>query len=158
MMKKAFATLMLLVVLCCVCVFAAGCPKEKYYNATIKVGKFLVNEQGMVENRNNPLEEWIFTPDIEEMTTEWEYDGKRYFFMVVAYQMADYPNFEDKWLIVPTYFSSDTSLWSEDRKSTLKIRGGISEKGYYTFSVEPAYSPEITQFKYRHVILEITIK
>ncbi len=90
--------------LSCVFVFCiglcfAGCAnkKEKKYDVTIKV-------------KNNFGSEWIFTPDIDELTYEFEYTGEEMYFGVDSYNLPDHPDWGDKWFGLtgegPNVFSS----------------------------------------------------
>lgn len=90
--------------LSCVLVFCiglcfAGCgnKEEKKYDVTIKV-------------KNNFGNEWIFTPDINELTYEFEYTGEEMYFGVDSYNLPDHPDWGDKWFGLtgegPNVFSS----------------------------------------------------
>jgi hypothetical protein len=64
----------------------AGCTqvKDKKYDVTIKV-------------KNNYGSEWIFTPDIKELSYEFAYTGEDMTFYIDSYKLADHPDWGDKW-------------------------------------------------------------
>lgn len=78
----------------------AGCEnndENKKYDVTIKI-------------KNNYGSEWIFTPDINELTYEFEYTGEEMYFGVDSYNLPDHPDWGDKWFGLtgegPNVFSS----------------------------------------------------
>lgn len=79
------------------CSFGCANKKEKKYDVTIKV-------------KNNFGNEWIFTPDIQELTYEFEYTGEEMYFGVDSYSLPDHPDWGDKWFGLtssgPNAFSS----------------------------------------------------
>lgn len=77
-----FAALFLCVTLC---VSFAGCGGETKYDVSIKV----VNTLG---------DEFIFTPDVDELSATYEYTGEDVWYYVDSYQMPDHPEYGDIWL------------------------------------------------------------
>lgn len=146
--------MMIVATLLCVCAVATGCPqKRESYDVSIKVACFEVDEQGFV--KREILEEWIFTPDIDEITTEMEYDGKRYCYKVIEYNMPLHPEYGDRWPTENNLFYAD--LWRQDDKKVLKEVDFVCEKGDYLFDVATKH-PSEWQANYRHVLLNIKIK
>lgn len=85
------------VTLLSVCVAATSCsPKEKKYDVSVKVVRREVSKQGHFVGP--VLEEWIFTPDISELTIVMENDGKKYDFYVDAFTLIDHPRWNEVWL------------------------------------------------------------
>lgn len=158
MSKRVFSVMLIVVVMLGVCVVATGCPsKKESYDFSIEVVRYEVNENGYIQSE--PLEEWIFTLDVNELTTEMDYDGKRYCYRVIQYNMPDHPEDGDIWFPedgLHDIFSADLLWWQEDRKATKEVKF-VCEKGDYTFDIQP-WHPGEWNLKYRHMILRIKIK
>lgn len=126
----------------------AGCGGKTKYEVSIKV----VNTLG---------DEFIFTPDVDELSATYEYTGEDVGYYVDCYQMPDHPKYGDIWLepmqqgydyisMYGLYTASDgstTSLTVENRFT--------KERGEYVFNV---YIPDSSVSWYRrNIFLYITI-
>lgn len=126
-----------------------GCgkdEKDKKYDVTIKI-------------KNNFNSEWIFTPDVSELTYEFKYTGNEMYFHVDSYNLPKHPRWGDKW------FEPDTSGANVFHKSMLycppggkneESRGPIKERGEYIIRFEADSTSNI--WNMRVVRLYITIK
>ena len=79
-----------LAILCTLAAFAAlaGCKGDGKYDVSIKV----VNTNG---------NEFIFTPDVDEISRTFNYTGEDVWYYVESYQMPDHPKYGDIWLDPP---------------------------------------------------------
>lgn len=147
-MKKLFKLLsVLLIALALTSCFLVGCntQTEKKYDVTIKV-------------KCGTGEEWIFTPDVEELHWEFEYDGIERTFHVDKYKLEKHPQWKDKWFdpsfnghnYFVSYLGRVGQMYYEEDPLFLCERGEY----YYVASTESTSD----LFKYRSVILYITIK
>ena len=79
-----------LAILCTLAAFAAlaGCTGDGKYDVSIKV----VNTNG---------DEFIFTPDVDEISRTFNYTGEEVGYYVESYKMPDHPKYGDIWLDPP---------------------------------------------------------
>lgn len=79
-----------LAMFCTLAAFAAlvGCKGDGKYDVSIKV----VNTNG---------DEFIFTPDVDEISRTFSYTGEDVWYYVESYQMPDHPKYGDIWLDPP---------------------------------------------------------
>ena len=84
-MKKLLRVISFAVVMLCLCMGIAACGGETKYEVSIKV----VNTLG---------DEFIFTPDVDELSATYEYTGEDVGYYVDCYQMPDHPKYGDIWL------------------------------------------------------------
>lgn len=125
----------------------SGCKAEdedKKYDVTIKIA----SDDG---------DEWIFTPDIQEMHTTREYDGQEHRFYVKEYQLADHPRWSDEWFAPASgganIFQADflyTDL--EGKQSTLRR---LKDRGKYVFCCSADATSDLWNF--RSIYLYITV-
>lgn len=125
----------------------SGCKaedKDKKYDVTIKIA----SDDG---------DEWIFTPDIQEMHTTREYDGQEHRFYVKEYQLADHPRWGDEWFAPASgganIFLADflyTDL--EGNQSEPKL---LKDKGEYVFCCSADATSDLWNF--RSIYLYITV-
>ena len=147
-LKPIFAMFVTLALCVVFCVSFAACGSQKKYDISIKV----VITLG---------EEFIFTPDVDEMSATFEYTGEEVWYYVDSYQMPDHPKYSGIWLepmqegydyisMFGLYTAPDgstTSLTVENRFT--------KERGEYTFNV---YIPDSSVSWYgRNIYLYITI-
>ena len=147
-MKKLLRVISFAVVMLCLCMGIAACGGKTKYEVSIKV----VNTLG---------DEFIFTPDVDELSATYEYTGEDVWYYVDSYQMPDHPKYGDIWLepmqqgydyisMYGLYTASDgstTSLTVENRFT--------KERGEYVFNV---YIPDSSVSWYRrNIFLYITI-
>ena len=132
----------------CLCMGVVACGGKTKYEVSIKV----VNTLG---------DEFIFTPDVDEISRTFKYTGEDVWYYVDSYQMPDHPKYGDIWLepmqqgydyisMYGLYTASDgstTSLTVENRFT--------KERGEYVFNV---YIPDSSVSWYgRNIFLYITI-
>ena len=147
-MKKLLRVISFAVVMMCLCMGIVACGGETKYEVSIKV----VNTLG---------DEFIFTPDVDEISRTFKYTGEDVWYYVDSYQMPDHPKYGDIWLepmqqgydyisMYGLYTASDgstTSLTVENRFT--------KERGEYVFNV---YIPDSSVSWYgRNIFLYITI-
>ena len=147
-MKKLLRVISFAVVMMCLCMGIVACGGETKYEVSIKV----VNTLG---------DEFIFTPDVDEISRTFKYTGEDVWYYVDSYQMPEHPKYGDIWLepmqqeydyisMYGLYTASDgstTSLTVENRFT--------KERGEYVFNV---YIPDSSVSWYgRNIFLYITI-
>ena len=146
-MKKVTVMLLnLLIVLSAIMGIAACGEKEdkpEKYDVAIKVA-------------NNYGQEWIFTPDIDELYYEFEYTGEEMTFGVDAYYVYGAPQAGDRWLncagaSVNYFFGNYWYKSPEGEYSDTRI---IKEKGEYSIK----YRTRNSSWNNRSVILYISVK
>ncbi len=125
----------------------SGCKAEdedKKYDVTIKIA----SDDG---------DEWIFTPDVQEMYTTKNYDGQEHRFYVKEYQLADHPRWGDEWFAPASgganIFQADflyTDL--EGKQSTLRR---LKDRGKYVFCCSADATSDLWNF--RSIYLYITV-
>lgn len=156
--RKITSVFLIAVILCGVCLIAAGCPAEneenKKYDVTMKIAcKEVVNGRltGPV------LGEWIFTPNVKEMYIEREYDGRQYAYYLDKYNLPQHPSWSTVWFSVygegaNVFYSS---LWKEGQTSENRPKY-VSDTGLYCFSVEASGTSNI--WNQRFIYLYVTVK
>ena len=122
-----------------------GCAEEdKKYDVAIKVA-------------NNYGQEWVFTPDIDELYYEFEYTGEEMTFGVDAYYVYGDPQVGDRWLdcagVAINYFHS--RLGYRSLEGTTPHVDSVVEKGDYCYTV---HADGNSSWNYRTVRLYITVK
>lgn len=144
-LKKGILQPGLLIVAVLMCLFACvGCAEEdKKYDVAIKVA-------------NNYGQEWIFTPDIDELYYEFEYTGEEMTFGVDAYYVYGDSHLGDRWLDCAgasiNYFSG--SYWYKSPEGEYGDTRIIMEKGEYSIQ----YMTQNSSWNNRSIILYITVK
>ena len=105
---------------------------------------------------NNYGQEWIFTPDVDELYYEFEYTGEEMTFGVDAYYVYGAPQAGDRWLDCAgasiNYFSG--SYWYKSPEGEYGDTRIIMEKGEYSIQ----YMTQNSSWNNRSVILYITVK
>lgn len=121
-----------------------GCAEEdKKYDVAIKVA-------------NNYGQEWVFTPDIDELYYEFEYTGDEMTFGVDEYYVYGDPHLGDRWLdcagVAINYFFGN--YWYKSPEGEYSDTKIIMEKGEYSIQ----YMTQNSSWNNRSVILYITVK
>lgn len=158
MLKKIGVTMLLIVIVVCSCLVVSGCTsntgKIQKYDVSIKIGRIGVDKRG---NKRwwDILDEWIFTPDIEELHIEIPYDGKRYGFFVLAYNMPDHPEYGNEWLAPHNFCSSDSynSYGYPIYPSTVQLYNRQLESSLYM--LRPYGNTGFIQPKYVEYVYEV---
>ncbi len=144
--KKIIGVLIALVLLFTALIACVGCAeerKDKKYDVAIKVA-------------NNYGQEWIFTPDVDELHYEFEYTGEEMTVGVDEYYVYGDPQVGDRWLDCAgasiNYFSG--SYWYKSPEGEYGDTRIIMEKGEYSIQ----YMTQNSSWNNRSVILYITVK
>lgn len=124
---------------------SVGCTeKDKKYDVAIKVA-------------NNYGQEWVFTPDIDELYYEFEYTGEEMTFGVDAYYVYGAPQAGDRWLncagVSENYFGGHSPLFTSPTGEQYNTEI-IKEKGRYSISFDTSNS----SWNYRKIRLFVTVK
>ncbi len=140
-------------IVCCfmlLCFGLASCGKapqeNQKYDVTIKI-------------KNNYGSEWVFTPDVSELTYEFEYTGDEMNFYVDTYNLADHPRWSDKWLS-PSGEGADifhqTMTYRPPEGKNKSFTGPVKERGEYCICVSAGPSSDLWNF--RSVYLYVQVK
>ncbi len=140
-------SLLLIVVTLSSC-FLVGCgkAKNKTYDVTIKV-------------KCSTGEEWVFTPDVDTLYWEIDYDGIERTFHVDKYKMEKHPRYGDIWFdpspYAPNCFESDL-LYRAPGEKNKTIKTPVLDIGEYCYSANT--SSTTNMWKFRAIYLYITVK
>ena len=144
--KKIIGELIAFVLLFTALITCVGCmeeEKDKKYNVAIKIA-------------NNYGQEWVFTPDVDELYYEFEYTGEEMAVGVDEYYVYGDPQVGDRWLDCAgasiNYFSG--SYWYKSPEGEYGDTRIIMEKGEYSIQ----YMTQNSSWNNRSVILYITVK
>ncbi len=143
--KKRILQLGFFIVAILMSLFACvGCAEEdKKYDVAIKVA-------------NNYGQEWVFTPDIDELYYEFEYTGDEMTFGVDEYYVYGDPHLGDRWLdcagVAINYCFGN--YWYKSPEGEYSDTRIIMEKGEYSIQ----YMTQNSSWNNRSVILYITVK
>ena len=143
--KKRILQLGFFIVAILMSLFACvGCAEEdKKYDVAIKVA-------------NNYGQEWVFTPDIDELYYEFEYTGEEMTFGVDAYYVYGAPQAGDRWLDCAgasvNWFKA--TYWYKNLEGETSSPRIIKDKGEYSIH----YMTNQASWNYRSVRLYITVK
>ena len=140
----------------CLITCAAGCDdKDKKYDGSMRI----VCSQLIDGERVGRFGEYVFTPDIEEMHIEREYDGNEYVYYLEKYNLPDHPELRYEWL-EPGFGGANvfTSYlnWVHVYLPADEAPKTVCEKGEYLFSVAASSTSNI--WNYRNIDLYITVK
>ena len=145
--KKIIGVLIALVLLFTALIACVGCAeerKDKKYDVAIKVA-------------NNYGQEWIFTPDVDELHYEFEYTGEEMAVGVDEYYVYGDPQVGDRWLDCAgasiNYFHS--RLGYRSLEGTTPYVDSVVEKGDYCYTV---HADGNSTWNHRTVRLFIKVK
>lgn len=144
-LKKRILQSGLLIVAILMSLFACvGCAEEdKKYDVAIKVA-------------NNYGQEWVFTPDIDELYYEFEYTGEEMAVGVDEYYVYGDPQVGDRWLDCAgasiNYFSGSWGYLNLEGKN--ESVHSVLERGDYCYTI---YTRQ-TSWNNRTIRLFITVK
>ena len=123
-----------------------SCAKSGKYDVTIRIAC----DDG---------ETWEFTPDVDEIRVERDYDGEEHRYYVDAYKLSDHPKWSNKWLEPKgegaDVFNFDMLFTDMNGEQDGKLRT-VKNQGEYAIIVEA--NATSTLWKYRSVILYVTVK
>lgn len=130
----------------CLGLCLAGCKnKDKKYDVTIKV-------------KNNYGEEWIFTPDIQELYYEFEYTGKDMTFYIDSYNLPDHPEWGDEWFGLtgegPNVFKK-TMSYCPLGGINKSYKGSVKEIGEYHICYEALESSNLWNYRSVHFYIKV---
>lgn len=144
--KKVFLYSLVVLIFFCVVMQLIGCysttnTKNNKYDVSIKV-------------RSDDGEEWIFTPDIEEINITREYDGKEHKYYVSAYQLVNHPDFGEQWITATNEGGNkfQINIIYNQRYEVNKV----CEKGEYLIHCTADATSDLWNF--RSVNLKITVR
>ena len=144
--KKIIGVLIAFVLLFTALIACVGCAeeeKDKKYDVAIKVA-------------NNYGQEWIFTPDVDELHYEFEYTGEEMTFGVDEYYVYGDPQVGDRWLDCAgasvNWFKA--TYWYKNLEGETSSPRIIKDKGEYSIH----YMTNQASWNYRSVRLYITVK
>lgn len=152
-MKQIFTTVMALLftLMMSICVTACQEQGDKgngKYDVTIRIAC-----------DDESTETWVFTPDVEEIRIEREYDGQEHRYYIDAYQLVDHPRYEGQWFDPYPYganaFGFSILYEDETGKQDATLRK-VKEKGLYAISVDSGTTSNLWDF--RSVILWVTVR
>lgn len=125
----------------------SGCKAEdedKKYDVTIKIA----SDDG---------DEWIFTPDVQEMYTTKNYDGQEHRFYVKEYQLADHPRWGDEWFAPvdegANIFSAD--FLYTDLEGTQSVLRRLKERGEYIYTCIANATSDLWNFRYINLYITV---
>ena len=144
-LKKILIIALSLVLIFCMSISLASCTKTGKYDVTIRIA---CDDGGT----------WVFTPDVDEIRIERNYDGQEHRYYVDAYQLPDHPRWSSKWLEPKgegaDVFNFDMLFTDMSGKQNGKLRT-VKNRGEYAIIVEA--NATSTLWKYRSVILYVTV-
>ena len=92
---KIFTILLTMMLTLCVCVGFVACqPPQEESQTGSQEQKYDVSIRIACDDGNT----WVFTPDVEEIRIERNYDGNEHRYYVQAYQLPEHPRWGDKWI------------------------------------------------------------
>jgi hypothetical protein len=118
--------------------------ENKKYDVTIKV-------------TNNYGSEWIFTPDIKELSYEFAYTGEDMKFYVDSYNLPDHPKWGNEWFATTGTGANVFQihiLYGDGEKWLYSVKT-INERGSYSICVIAESSSDLWNF--RGVYLNVTV-
>lgn len=107
-------------------------------------------------------QEWIFTPEIQELNYEFEYSGEDMTFYIDTYNYVNHPSWGEKWF-TPSDGSPDASIkmiyyTSLDGKSSSGNDIVVKEKGSYRLWIETLdVVSDIGKFRYHDFYLNVSV-
>ena len=127
--RKIFTFLLTIVLTLCTCIGFVGCKG----NETPKDGKYDVSIRVVCDDGGS----WDFSPDVDEIRIERNYDGREHRYYVGAYQLAEHPQFGDSWLTPSgegaNVFHSNLAYRDENGKVSEVKK--VKERGEYCLNV-----------------------
>lgn len=142
--KKSVLCGLSCILIFCIGLCFAGC-KDKKYDVTIKV-------------KNNYGSEWIFTPDIQELYYEFEYTGEDMTFYIDSYNLADHPDWGEKWFSLTgegaNVFRQRMQYCPPDGLNK-SYNGPVKEIGEYHIAFEASSTSNLWNYRSAHLYINI---
>ena len=158
-LKKLLAMSFGFLLILCTGLCSAGCGedsgKPKKYDATVKIYCKADGGRAGFGDGSDYCTEWVFSPDVNEMHIEQEYDGREYRFYVYSYQLEKHPEWSKFWLNPDGHNGFYTSLHYVNQRYDQPSPEVICERGeyYYTFQTDT-----VSQFiEFRTIYLYVTV-
>lgn len=141
--KKSLLCALSCLLLFCIGLCFVGCRNRKY-DVTIKI-------------KNNFGQEWIFTPDIKELTYEFKYTGRDMTFYIDSFRLAEHPDWGNKWFEPSGEGANvfDMGILYGDGEQWLYEVDNICERGSYSISIIADSTSDL--WNYRSVRLYIIV-
>lgn len=128
--------------------FLIGCGKggsgetdEKEYDVTIKVV-------------SSTDEEWIFTPDIDRIHYEYEYDGVERTFRVLEYNLPEHPKWKDKWFGPGGALCFYSEICRREDGDWKKVKS-ICDRGEYLYYINVDAASNLGKFRAARLLITI---
>ena len=151
--RKIFTILLTLMLALCTCIGFVAC-KEPSGQTGSQNQKYDVSIRVACDDGNS----WVFTPDVDEIRIERNYDGNEHRYYVQAYQLPEHPQFGDTWLSPSgegaNVFHSNLAYRDENGKVSEVKK--VKERGEYCLNVNASQTS--TLWNTRTVLLYITVK
>lgn len=143
-LTKLLSVLLVVVTLSSCCLVGCQGTKNKTYDVTIKV-------------QCSTGEEWVFTPDVDTLYWEIDYDGIERTFHVDKYKMEKHPQL-NKWydpiqgsdIFFRNLLYGDNEKWIYEKKDLI-----VCEKGNYCLVISTDATSNL--WNYRSIKLNISV-
>ena len=149
--RKIFTFLLTLLLTLCTCIGFIGCKG----NETPKDGKYDVSIRVVCDDGGS----WDFSPDVDEIRIERNYDGREHRYYVGAYQLAEHPQFGDSWLTPSgegaNIFHFNMLYTDSNGKQNAQLRK-VKDRGEYAILISAGSTSNL--WNYRKIILYVTVK
>ncbi len=153
-MKQIFTTVMALLftLMMSICVTACqeqGDKRNGKYDVTIRIAC-----------DDESTETWVFTPDVEEIRIEREYDGQEHRYYIDAYQLVDHPRYEEQWFSPKgegaNVFGGEMLYTSSTGEQEVFSKFIVKDRGQYNIHIYASTTSSL--WNYRSIDLYITVK
>ncbi len=156
-LKKVTGVLLCITFALCLITCVAGCnDKDRKYDVSMRI----VCSQLIDGERVGVFGEYVFTPDIEEMHIEREYDGNEYVYYLEKYNLPDHPELRYEWIEPdfdgPNVFEHTKDFYFVAENGETSITYSVKEKGEYIY--QPYADSSSNIWNYRRIKLYITVK
>ena len=142
-MKQIFTTVMALLftLMMSICVTACQEQGDKgngKYDVTIRIA---CDDESM--------ETWVFTPDVEEIRIEREYDGQEHRYYIDAYQLVDHPRWSDTWFDPYPYGANTFTSYLAYCNDVGKVSDvqSVKERGQYCLNIQADETSDFWNFR-----------
>ena len=152
--RKIFTILLTLMLAFCTCIGFVAC-KEPSGQTGSQNQKYDVSIRVACDDGNS----WVFTPDMDEIRIERNYDGSEHRYYVQAYQLPEHPQFGDTWLSPSgegaNVIYSSILYTAPDGKQSTELRK-VKDRGEYVITIDASHTSNLWNF--REVYFYITVK
>ena len=152
--RKIFTILLTLMLAFCTCIGFVAC-KEPSGQTGSQNQKYDVSIRVACDDGNS----WVFTPDVDEIRIERNYDGNEHRYYVQAYQLPEHPQFGDTWLSPSgegaNIFHFSILYTDPNGKQSTELRK-VKDRGEYAILISAGSTSDL--WKYRKIILYVMVK